>query len=143
VLDHLTTANAKSESLRARDDEIILVVEDDERVRHFTVDALRELGYTVIQAGDAKHAMSVLLLQPRVDLLFTDIIMPDTNGRKLAEQVVQLRPTTKVLYTTGYTRNAIVHNGVLDIEVAFIAKPFTVDQLAVKVRQVLDTSKIS
>jgi len=142
VPDHLARANAKSESLRGRDDEIILVVEDDESVRHFTVDALRELGYTVIQAEDAKRALSVLSLQPRIDLLFTDIIMPDTNGRKLAEQVVQLRPTVKVLYTTGYTRNAVVHNGVLDAEVAFIAKPFTVDQLAAKVRQVLDTSKI-
>jgi len=119
-------------------DEIILVVEDDERVRHFSVDALRELGYTVVQAADATQAITVLTLQPRVDLLFTDVIMPDLDGRRLADKARAERPGLKVLYTTGYTRNAIVHNGMLDADVAFIAKPFTIEQVALKVRQVLD-----
>jgi len=119
-------------------DEIILVVEDDERVRHFSVDALRELGYTVVQASDAAQALTVLTLQPRVDLLFTDVIMPDLDGRRLADKARAERPGLKVLYTTGYTRNAIVHNGMLDADVAFIAKPFTIEQVALKVRQVLD-----
>ena len=119
-------------------DEIILVVEDDERVRHLSVDALRELGYTVVQAADAAQAMTVLTLQPRVDLLFTDVVMPDLDGRKLADRARAERPGLKVLYTTGYTRNAIVHNGMLDADVAFLAKPFTVEQIALKIRQVLD-----
>ncbi len=117
--------------------EVILVVEDDERVRHLSVDALRELGYTVVQAADATQALSVLTLQPRVDLLFTDVVMPDLDGRRLADKAREQRPGLKVLYTTGYTRNAIVHNGMLDADVAFLAKPFTIDQLAHKVRQVL------
>jgi signal transduction histidine kinase len=122
----------------ARDGEIVLVVEDDERVRHLSVDALRELGYTVVQGADAAQALTVLTLQPRVDLLFTDVVMPDLDGRRLADRAREQRPNLKVLYTTGYTRNAIVHNGMLDADVAFLPKPFTVAQLALKVRQVLD-----
>ena len=123
---------------RARDEEIILVVEDEERVRHVSVDSLRELGYTVVQASDARQALALLALQPRVDLLFTDVVMPGMNGRQLADEVARQWPKVKILYTTGYTRNAIVHNGVLDPGVAFLAKPFTLGQLATKVRQVLD-----
>jgi signal transduction histidine kinase/CheY-like chemotaxis protein len=120
-------------------DEIVLVVEDDERVRHLSVDALRELGYTVVQAADAGQAMTVLTLQPRIDLLFTDVVMPDLDGRRLADRAREQRPGLKVLYTTGYTRNAIVHNGMLDADVAFLPKPFTIEQLARKIRQVLDS----
>jgi signal transduction histidine kinase/ActR/RegA family two-component response regulator len=134
ALDAAAPANAP----RARGEEIVLVVEDEERVRHLSVDALRELGYVVVQASDAAQALSVLELQPRVDLLFTDIVMPDMNGRRLADEAISRRPDLKVLYTTGYTRNAVVHNGVLDANVAFLPKPFTYDQLALKVRQVLD-----
>jgi signal transduction histidine kinase/ActR/RegA family two-component response regulator len=118
--------------------ETVLVVEDDERVRHVSVEALRSLGYVVVQAADAAQALAVLSLQPAIDLLFTDVVMPDKNGRQLAEEAVAARPGLKVLYTTGYTRNAIVHNGMLDAEVAFLAKPFTIEQLARKVRRVLD-----
>nr|MEA2797376.1 hypothetical protein [Phenylobacterium sp.] len=131
-------AMISTEALRAVGEEIVLVVEDEERVRHLSVDALRDLGYTVVQASDAGQALAVLEMQPRVDLLFTDIVMPDMNGRRLAEEAAKRRPEIKVLYTTGYTRNAIVHNGMLDADVAFLAKPFTFEQLALKVRQVLD-----
>lgn len=126
------------ELARARPDEIILVVEDEDRVRHMSVDALRELGYVVVQASDANQALTVLEIQPRIDLLFTDIVMPDMNGRILSDRAREKRPDLKVLYTTGYTRNAIVHNGMLDHDVAFLAKPFTIQQLAAKVREVLD-----
>lgn len=123
---------------RARGEEIILVVEDEERVRHMSVDSLRELGYTIVQASDGEQALEMLTIQPRIDMLFTDIVMPGINGRQLADRAIAERPGLKVLYTTGYTRNAIVHNGMLDPGVAFLPKPFTLDQLAVKVRQVLD-----
>jgi len=130
--------DASAELPRARANEVVLVVEDEDRVRHVSVDVLRELGYTVVQASDAQQALAVLTLQPRIDLLFTDVVMPDMNGRQLAERARAERPDLRVLYTTGYTRNAIVHNGTLDAGVAFLAKPFTVEQLARKVRQVLD-----
>jgi len=118
--------------------EIILVVEDDERVRHVSVDALRGLGYTVVQASDGNQGLAALAIQPRVDLLFTDVVMPDLNGRQLADKARAARPGLRVLFTTGYTRNAIVHNGTLDADVDFLPKPFTVEQLARKVRWVLN-----
>ncbi len=136
--EKVAIARPGDEAPRARGEEIVLVVEDEERVRHLSVDALRELGYVVVQAADASQALSVLELQPRVDLLFTDIVMPDMNGRRLADLAREKRPDLKVLYTTGYTRNAVVHNGVLDVGVAFLPKPFVLDQLARKVRSVLD-----
>lgn len=123
---------------RAQGEEIILVVEDEDRVRHMSVDSLRELGYTIVQASDGEQALEMLAIQPRIDMLFTDIVMPGINGRILADRASAQRPGLKILYTTGYTRNAIVHNGMLDPGLAFLAKPFTLDQLAIKVRQVLD-----
>jgi signal transduction histidine kinase/ActR/RegA family two-component response regulator len=118
--------------------ETVLVVEDDERVRAGTVDALRELGYAVVHSGGAVDALKKLDEHPKVALLFTDIVMPTMNGRKLAEEALSRRPGLKVLFTTGFTKNAVVHNGVLDPGVNFIAKPFTLDQLAAKLREVLD-----
>ncbi len=73
-----------------------------------------------------------------IDLLFTDIVMPDINGRGLAEQASATRPELKVLYMTGYTRDAVVHNGIIDRRVELIGKPFTLDELAARVREVLD-----
>jgi signal transduction histidine kinase/ActR/RegA family two-component response regulator len=128
-----------AEPPRANGEEIILVVEDEERVRQLSVETLRELGYTVVQASDGAQALAVMTMQPRIDLLFTDIVMPDMNGRRLADEARKMRPDLKVLYTTGYTRDAIVHNGVLDPNVTFVPKPFTIGQLAVKVRKMLDS----
>jgi PAS domain S-box-containing protein len=122
---------------RGMSSEVILVVEDEDRIREVTTEALRELGYTAINAASAKQALQILESRPEIGLLFTDIVMPDMNGRRLAEAALKLSPNLKVLYTTGYTRNAVVHNGVLDPDVNFIAKPFTVDQLGQKVRDVL------
>jgi signal transduction histidine kinase len=132
------TSAVHAETPGGKAEEIILVVEDEVRVRHMTVDALRELGYTVIQAGDGKQALEQLAMQPRVDLLFTDIMMPGMTGRQLADQATEARPNLKILYTTGYTRNAIVHNGIVDYGVSFLAKPFSIVALAKKVREVLD-----
>jgi PAS domain S-box-containing protein len=124
----------------AKDGEILLVVEDDEDVRHMAVDVLRDLGYTVVQASDASQAIEILIVQPSISLLFTDIVMPKMNGRVLADEAIKMRPGLKILFTTGYTRNAVVHNGMLDAAVAFLPKPFTVAELAAKVRRVLDGS---
>ena len=116
----------------------MLGVEDEPAVRQFSVDALGELGYRVLEAEGAATAMRLLDAHPEIALLFTDIVMPDVNGRKLADEARRRRPDLKVLFTTGYTRNAVVHNGVLDPGVALIGKPFTVEELAAKVRDVLD-----
>ncbi|MER9539952.1 CHASE3 domain-containing protein [Mesorhizobium sp. M0586] len=118
--------------------ETILVVEDDPRVRASTADAMRELGYTVIHAASGQEALEKLGDNPGVALMFTDIVMPVMNGRKLAEEALARMPKLKVIFTTGFTRNAVVHNGVLDHDVHFLAKPFTIEQLAAKLRDVLD-----
>jgi PAS domain S-box-containing protein len=120
-------------------DETILVVEDDDDVRTYAVETLRELGYRVIEAHDGPSALRLLERQPRVDLLFTDVVLPDgMTGAALAREIAQLRPGTKVLFTTGYARNAIIHHGRLDKGVQLITKPFTRDGLAAKIRDVLD-----
>ncbi len=118
--------------------EVILVVEDDPLMRKLSGDCLRELGYTVLESENAVIALALLGETPKINLLFTDVVMPDMNGKKLAEEARKKRPDLKVLFTTGYTRNAVVHGGVLDPDVNFITKPFTVQQLASKVRAVLD-----
>jgi signal transduction histidine kinase len=118
--------------------EIILVVEDDALMRRLTTEALHELGYTVFDADGAASALATLDRVADVKLLFTDVVMPDVNGKKLAEEALRRRPQLKVLFTTGYTPNAVVHGGVLDQGVNFIGKPFTLDQLAARVRAILD-----
>jgi signal transduction histidine kinase/ActR/RegA family two-component response regulator len=122
----------------AANGQVILVAEDDAEVRRVSVDALLHLGYSVVQAASGEEALQVLALQPRVDLLFTDIVMPGMTGRVLADLAMAHRPELKVLFTTGYTRNAVVHNGILDAGVAFLPKPFTIEQLARKVSRVFD-----
>ncbi len=118
--------------------EVVLVVEDEPAVRQFSADALGELGYRVLEADGAAAALRLLDAHPEIALLFTDVVMPDVNGRKLADEARRRRPDLKVLFTTGYTRNAVVHNGVLDAGVELIGKPFTIEELAAKVREVLD-----
>jgi len=118
--------------------EAVLVVEDNPDVRAFTVSSPSELGYRVLQAADSEAAISILRSDKEIDLLFTDVILPGWTGRVLADEAVKLRPELKVLFTTGYSRNAIVHHGRLDAGVRLLQKPFTFDQLAVRIREVLD-----
>ncbi|MGV8839134.1 MAG: ATP-binding protein [Bauldia sp.] len=118
--------------------EVILVVEDDPRVRALSVESLRELGYTVIEAAGPAEAIAVAEGTERVSLLFTDVVMPEMSGRQLADIVKEKRPGLRVLYTTGYTRNAIVHNGMLDPGTNLLTKPFSIEELARKVRRLLD-----
>jgi signal transduction histidine kinase len=120
-------------------DERILVLEDHHDLRAYSVSILRELGYEVLEAADGAEALALLNADPGVDLLFTDVVLPGgLNGRQVADEAVRRRPGLKVLFTTGYTRNAIVHNGTLDPGVHLISKPFAFADLAAKVRTVLD-----
>lgn len=121
-------------------EQVILVVEDDQEVRRMTVAALEELGYRVFEAASAKEALAIMADVPQLALLFTDIVMPEMNGRELADRARLVKPDLRVLFTTGYTRNAVVHNGVLDTGVVLLTKPFTLEQLALKVSEILDPS---
>jgi signal transduction histidine kinase len=130
--------NRSQEAVRAVGAENILVVEDDEALRNYTCQILTELGYGVIEAPDGHSALAVLD-KNQVDLLFTDVVMPGgMNGRQLADEAVRRKPGLKVLFTTGYTRNAIVHHGRLDAGVHMIGKPFSFNELGAKVRALLD-----
>jgi PAS domain S-box-containing protein len=117
--------------------EAVLVVEDNADVRQYSADALASLGYRVLQAPDANTALRVLDEHPEVALMFTDVGLPGLNGRRLAEEAKSRMPHLKILFTTGYARNAIVHNGILDVGVDLLAKPFTVEGLGRKLRQML------
>lgn len=123
---------------RAQDNELIIVVEDDPRVRLLTVESLIELGYRALDADSGETALSLLALHPEAALVLTDIVMSGMTGRQLADHIVLHQPLMKILYTTGYTRNSILHNGTLERGVFLLPKPFTLRDLAVKVRQVID-----
>ncbi len=119
--------------------EIILVVEDDEDVRAYLIEILRELEYRVVPAADAQSALQVIeQFDEEIGLLLTDVILPGMNGRELARKAQMIRPGLKVLFMTGYSRNAIVHQGRLDPDVELIQKPITRDQLAARIRAMLD-----
>ncbi|HEY3888718.1 MAG TPA: ATP-binding protein [Caulobacteraceae bacterium] len=120
-----------------RRDLTVLVVEDEIGVREFAVEALSELGYDVISADGAKTALEQLDAHPEVALMLTDVVMPETNGRVLAEEARRRRPKLRVVFMTGYTRNAIVHNGVVDPDSHLVSKPFTVVQLGAELEAAL------
>jgi signal transduction histidine kinase/ActR/RegA family two-component response regulator len=119
--------------------ETVLVVEDDDGVRSYIAEILRDLGYQVSTAADATSALALIRPPaPPPDLLLTDVVLPGLNGRQLADAARELRPGLRVLFMTGYSRNAIVHHGRLDRGVALIQKPVSQAALAAKVREVLD-----
>src|SRR5207237_3047578 len=119
-------------------DETILIVEDDDGVRQYASEILRDLNYQVIEAKDSAAALRLLDADKKFDLLLTDIVLPGKNGRELATEVERRRPETKVIFMTGYSRNAIVHHGRLDPGTELIQKPLIERVLARKIRQVLD-----
>jgi CheY-like chemotaxis protein len=119
--------------------ETVLIVEDEAAVRLLAQRILKGAGYTVLTAADAAAALTLLTSGgAEVDILVTDVVLPGMSGRDLADRVARVRPSVKILFTSGYTDDAILRHGVLDREVAFLGKPYTVDQLTRKVREVLD-----
>ncbi|WP_322102214.1 PAS domain S-box protein [Paraburkholderia sp. J41] len=118
--------------------ETILVVEDDRRVQSTVVEMLTELGYHVLKADDAHSAMAILRSGMKIDLLFSDVVMPGPmRSTELANLAVRMLPGLRVLFTSGYTQNAIVHGGRLDPGVHLLSKPYSREQLATKVRRLL------
>lgn len=118
----------------------VLVVEDDDGVRAMARASLIELGFLVHDVDNPQEAVQLIENGLVIDLLFTDVVMPGMNGRQLADRLRQTRPELKVLYTTGYTRNAILHNGVIDSDVVLLVKPYSIDDLARKIMDALNPS---
>jgi PAS domain S-box-containing protein len=120
--------------------EVVMVVEDDALVRRFVVTQIESLGYSTLEASNAAEALKVIGNTATIDLLFTDVIMPGPmNGRQLTDEALQRRPSLKVLFTSGYTENAIVHHGRLDTGVLLLAKPYRKSDLARMIRMALDS----
>ena len=116
----------------------------DEGVRSYLAEILEELEYKVLTAEDGKAALEVIEQRDQqVDLLLTDVVLPGMNGRQLAELATGHRPTMRVLYMTGYSRNAIVHHGRLDPGVALIQKPIAQMALALKIRELLRPAEVA
>jgi len=119
--------------------ELILLVEDDILVRSYANALLTELGYSVIQAENGHQALDIIKSQAKIDLLFTDVVMPGgMNGKELADLASQVRPGLKVLFTSGYTESTIIHNGRLDPGVQLLSKPYRRSELAKKIRNVIE-----
>ena len=141
---HHSDADEKEEPVvhrvtRGRRGETVLVVEDDEDVRAYSGESLRELGYSVLEAPHGRAALQILEAHPDIAVIFTDVGLPGgMNGRQFAEEARKRHPTVKILFTTGYARNAIVHDGRLDPGVELLPKPFTQAALGAKLRDILD-----
>ncbi len=119
-------------------EEAVLVVEDDALVRKYVVTQVQSLGYRTFAAGDASEALTIIDEGKQIDLLFTDVIMPGSlNGRQLAVEALNRRPSLKVLYTSGYTQDTMVHDGRLDVGVLLLAKPYRKIDLAKMIRAAL------
>jgi CheY-like chemotaxis protein len=128
-----------SEAHRAEAGEVVLVVEDEPAVRELVVDVLEELGYRAVEAGDGVVGLKLLESDMRVDLLVTDMGLPGLNGRDLAGAARKLRPDLKVLFMTGYAENATLANGFLDPGMQMMTKPFAIDALATRIRDMIES----
>jgi two-component system cell cycle sensor histidine kinase/response regulator CckA len=119
--------------------ETVLIVEDEPQVRRVAVRMLTALGYAVLEVPDAEEAIA-LLSQPgnSVDLVMTDVVLPKMGGLALAERIVEMRPGTRILFASGYSDDMVLRHHLLDGEMTLLQKPFTVETLAEKVREVLD-----
>ncbi len=116
----------------------MLVVDDEPTIRMLVIEVLEELGYAALEAGDGAAALRLLQSGARIDLLITDVGLPGAmNGRQVADAALSLHPDAKVLFITGYAENAVIGNGQLGPNMALITKPFAMDALATRVRELL------
>jgi two-component system cell cycle sensor histidine kinase/response regulator CckA len=133
------TAESETES-ESKGSETVLIVEDEASVRALACRILKKRGYTILEASDAKQAQAIAEEYPgEIHLVFTDVVMPGMTGKELVLKLKSRRPDMKVLFTSGYTNNSIVHHGMLDPGIAFLQKPFTVKSLISKVREMINS----
>jgi PAS domain S-box-containing protein len=133
-----TTAPTVTGPISIHGTETVLVVEDEEMVRRFVCETLEAHGYDVIEAKSPTHGLRLAPTRDKIDLLLTDVVMPEMSGKALYQKLIAIHPSSKVLYMSGYTDDVIVHHGVLDEGIDFLQKPFTIQQLARKVRGALN-----
>jgi PAS domain S-box-containing protein len=132
--------DSEADAAQLRGPETVLVVEDQDEVRAFAASVLKSYGYQILEARDGPQALALAELHAGpIHVLLTDVVLPGMNGRQLADHLTALRPETKVLYTSGYTQDVIAHRGVLDRGVAYIAKPYTPEGLAAKLRAAISS----
>jgi CheY-like chemotaxis protein len=130
------TVKAKSTALEGT--ETVLLVEDEDSVRQLVAETLASRGYKVIQAENGEEALKLVASSPQtIHLMITDVVMPGMSGRELARELLKVRPQSKVLFLSGYSEDAVLNQGVLEPETAFLQKPFTLQHLARKVREII------
>jgi CheY-like chemotaxis protein len=137
AVEEETEAGGLTEAHRAETGETVLVVEDEPVVRDLIVEVLKDLGYRAFEAVDGPSGLKLLQSRQRIDLLVTDVGLPGMNGRQLADQAREHRPDLKVLFITGYAENAAVASGFLDQGMEMITKPFAVEALAARIREMI------
>ena len=136
------SGQVRCQQAEVRGSETVLLVEDEESVRQLVRETLESKGYTVLEADNGEAAMQLARTHDgTLDMLITDVVMPGMSGRELAQQLGASHPQTKILFLSGYTEDAIVHQGVFEPGTAFLQKPFTLQVLSRKVREVLRTTK--
>ena len=130
----------EDEFLNLKGNETILLVEDDELIRTFTYETLITLGYKVLEAEDGLEAYNILEKEGKdINLLLTDLVMPKMDGKELSQQALKLFPNIKILFVSGYTKNYLTQSDFLIDDIEFMHKPYLVNDLANKVREVLDS----
>ena len=137
AVEEATSAAASEESAKAQDGETVLVIEDETSVRELVVEVLHDLGYHALEARDGPSGLKILQTSARIDLLVSDIGLPGMNGRQVAEAAREQRPDLKILFITGYAENAAMANGFLAPGMEMVTKPFAVDALAARIRDMI------
>jgi two-component system cell cycle sensor histidine kinase/response regulator CckA len=143
-IDSLADAadKAPAQQAAAGGTETLLLVEDESGVRHLTRELLEKQGYTVLEACDGREALRIYKQHKgRIDLLLTDVVMPMMNGQELADRLLALQADLKVIYLSGYAERIVLEHGVLDLGAGFLQKPFTLEALGRKIREVLGEAK--
>jgi PAS domain S-box-containing protein len=138
AVEEAAEATSLTEAPRAEQGETVLLVEDEPVVRGLIVDVLRDLGYRALEAADGPSGLKILQSRRRIDLLVTDVGLPGLNGRQLADQARERRPDLKVLFITGYAENATVSHGFLDPGMEMVTKPFAIEDLAIRIREMIE-----
>jgi CheY-like chemotaxis protein len=139
AVEDALAASSAADPRRAKDGETVLVIEDEASVRELVIEVLNDLGYRALEAGDGPAGLKILQSLDRVDLLVTDVGLPGMNGRQVAEAARERRPDLKILFITGYAENAAMANGFLAPGMEMVTKPFAIDALAARIRDMITT----